>query len=225
LKKAKEKVQTKVLIVINCSLAPAPEAIVSYLHAQIEAGRHGILSNISVIRQTINGFLVGNSITTEMLKDKTYTHAFLASDDTVCEPDILVKLVSRDKLIISGVYRKRDPKTNELAVYGKPGEPWDEWVKEGKLIPREFSSGHSMLVKREVFEKVVSKFGNMDYIDEDESIKHAVWIPYVDPKIKKIYLDDWAFSQRAKEAMPDKQVCWIDCSVKLTHRCEIWLGL
>jgi hypothetical protein len=217
-----EKKKAKVLIVINCSLAPAPESIVAYLQAQVEASKHGIESNISVIRQTINGFLVGNAVTKVVLTDKSITHVLFASDDTICETDFLVRLVKDDKPIISGVYRKRDPNSNELAVYGVAGEPWNEWVKEGKLLKREFSSGHGMLVKREVFEKVVKKFPELQYKDEDGTISNAPCIPYIDQKIKKIYLDDWAFSQRAKEC---GFTCWIDCGVKLKHRCEIWLGL
>ena len=209
--------KANVLLVMNCSLAPSPLAIVSYTFAQVYAEKHDIRTKLSVSQMSINGFIVGNSATQMMLNKPEFTHLILTSDDTICNEDMIVRLVNDDKDIVSGIYRMRDPNVNGLAVYGEEGEVYDQWVKDEALIERKFCSAHSMTIKREVLEAMVEKYPELTYHAEDKDIA-GIWMPYVENH--KIYCDDWAFCQRAKQV---GFKCWIDFGVQLKHRCDVWL--
>lgn len=212
----------KVLLIINCSLAPAPDAIISYFQAQQMAIRNDIDVNISFTQQTINGFLVENLATKTLLEDKSYTHLMLGSDDTKPPEDTIVRLMNADKDIVSGVYRIKNLKENLLAIYGDEKEPFDQWLKESSLVERPFCSSHSMLIKREVLEAVVKAYPELEFVSSTGGIENAIFLPYIDPKIKKLYLDDWAICKRATDI---GFKCWIDFGTKLAHRCDIWLEI
>jgi hypothetical protein len=215
-------VKNKVLMVINCSLAPSPDAIIAYFQAQQMALRNDIDVNLSFCQQSLNGFLVGNLYGKIVIEDKSYTHLMFGSDDTKPPENIIVKLVNDDKDIVSGVYRIRNLKESRLAVYGNPDEPFDQWLSDGSLVERDFASSHGMLIKREVLEAIVKAHPELEFISENGEIVSSIFLPYIDPAIKKIYMDDWSICKRATEL---GFKCWIDCSVKLAHRCDVWLEI
>ena len=208
-----------VLMFINCSLSPSPEALVHYFQAQQKAQKEGIDSTFSIMKMTASPYLAINSVCHTLLAEPKFTHLMITSDDTVCDDDLIIKLVNDDKDIVSGVYRTRDAMTNGLAVYGLPGENFDEWMKAGALVERKYSNSQSMTIKREVIEKVVEAHPELDFLSETGETVHGIWMPYI--KDKRIYCDDWAFCQRATDL---GFKCWIDFNVKLAHKCDIWLG-
>jgi hypothetical protein len=211
--------KANVLMFINCSLSPAPEALAHYFMAQQAAQKVGIDSTFSIMKMTANPYLALNSTSHTLINTPSYTHLMVTSDDIICDDDMIIKLVNDDKDIVSGVYRTRDATTNGLAVYGVPGESFDEWMAGGALVERKYSSSHTMTIKREVIEKVVEMHPELDFMAETGETVHGIWMPYI--KDKRIYCDDWAFCQRATDA---GFKCWIDFRVKLAHRCDVWLG-
>jgi hypothetical protein len=212
----------KVLLMMNCSLAPSPDAIIAYFQAQQMAIRNDIDVTLSFTQQTINGFLAENLAANIVLKDKSYTHLMLGSDDTKPSEDIIVRLFNADKDIVSGVYRIKNIRENILAIYGVESEPFDKWLKDSSLEERPFCSGHSMFIKREVLESITEAHPELEFESATGGTEFAIFLPYIDPKIKKLYLDDWAICKRAKDL---GFKCWIDFGSKMAHRCDVWLEI
>ena len=209
----------RVLLGMNCSLAPAPEALATWIKAQNYAESKGINVELQLYQMTANSYLIDHSLINDVVNKKRFSHLMWASDDTIPSEDIIVRLVNDDKDIISGVYRTRDPNTPTLAVWGGDTESFNKYLEDGAVIEREFSSGHSLLMKQEVVSAVYDAHPELDFVTAEGVTIRSLFMPFI--RDKKIYLNDWAFCQRAKDL---GFKCWVDFGVKLNHKCFVWLG-
>ncbi len=147
------------------------------------------------------------------------THLFLAADDVLYPSDCIVRLVNADKDVVCGIYRKNILKEIQPANYGD-GTPecFVRRLKEGGIYETEFSSGHTMTIKREVLEKMISDYPELEYRSDGKTF-HALALPMIRGGI--VFQDDWAFSVRARQS---GFTLWDDFGCRLKHFCSDFLG-
>jgi len=211
--------EPNVLVGLNCSLSPSPFSIASVLYAQRRAKEQGISCTVRMSQQTISGYLMSNTFANEMAKNDTFTHLLLSCDDIWFPEDTIIKLVNDDKDIVSGVYRRRGD-DNAICAFLFPGDSLAKHINEKDLAHVVYAPGHSMLVKREVIQKVYEAYPETEYKDQDGEVIRGIFMPFMHRGM--LYLDDYAFCARAT-ACGFK--CWIDFSVRLKHRWYVWLDV
>lgn len=100
-----------------------------------------------------------NNLVMEMLKDPEFTHLFFVDGDMVILKDALMKLIDDDEDVVSGLYFQRtEPhlpviyKKNEKGNFAPIGN-----YENDRLFEVDAAGAGCMLVKREVFEKLMNK--------------------------------------------------------------------
>jgi hypothetical protein len=142
------------------------------------------------------------------------THLFFAADDMLFPAHILVKLVEDDKDIVNGVYRKRRIDIIDPANYSASPDVFLQKLKEKGVYETEWGSGHTMMVKRPVIEKMAADYPELTY-DVDKPEPHtvsALWLPMIHER--KMLMDDWSFSLRARQS---GFTIWEDFSLNCPH--------
>lgn len=146
------------------------------------------------------------------------THLIIAADDVIYPEDFIVRLVGANKDVVSGIYRKS-------MVYNltpaNMTETWDEFLekyKQGGVYETKFAAGHTMTIKRQVFEKMILDYPELAY-KQDGQMHYALFLPMIQDQI--VYQDDWSFSIRARQS---GFTLWDDYSCKLRHFCGDFLG-
>lgn len=149
------------------------------------------------------------------------THLFIAADDIVCPPDTIVRLVNDNKDIVSGIYRKNVIQRLEPANKVNSAEEFLEKYKQGGVYETEYGACHTMTIKREVIEKMVKDYPELEYDDQcgSNEVHYGLFFPII--KDRKVYQDDWAFSIRAKQS---GFKIWDDFGCRLKHWCGDFLG-
>lgn len=206
-----------VLVGLNCSLSPSPFSIASVLYAQRKASGERIAVTVRMSQQTVSGYLMGDTFARELVKDKKFTHLFMSCDDIWFPEETITTLVKRDKDIISGLYRRRGD-DHAVCAYLKPDANLAKHINNRELVQSVYCPGHSMLIKREVIEKVYENYPETEYKDQDGETVRGIFMPFI--YRGALFLDDYAFSARAVAC---GFTCWIDFSVRLRHRWYTWL--
>lgn len=206
--------RASILVGLNCSMSPAPEAIATLMRAQRLALREGINSSIAMEKQAISGFLMANAIAHDVITKEEYTHMMFTADDIKVPDDFITKLVDADKDIISGTYVRRgyDDLLGVLEDGDVAGHLEAKDIAEAKMCP-----GHSMLVKKHVLIEVANKFKELTYRVRDGRDVVAIFMPFIHRGA--LISDDYAFSLRAKTCGFS---CWIDFGMRFEHRTEVW---
>ena len=147
------------------------------------------------------------------------THLFVAADDVIYPPDVIVRLVNADKDIVAGIYRKNLLHEIQPANYGDgTPETFLLRLKAGGLHQTEVGSAHSMTIKRKVIEKMCADYPDLAY-KEGENTYHALFLPMIHNGL--CFQDDWAFSLRARRS---GFTIWDDFDCRLKHFCSGFLG-
>lgn len=171
------------------------------------------------VRRGCPGFQNAGPILAHMLRDDD-THLFIAADDVIFPPDVIVRLVNDDKDVVAGIYRKNVPLRIEPANCTATGDEFVEKFRKGGLHETEYAAGHSMTIKREVIEKMIADYPELAYEDfGTKEIHYALFMPMIVDR--KCYQDDWSFSIRAKKS---GFKLWDDYSCRLKHYCCEFLG-
>ena len=102
------------------------------------------------------------------LKDSDVTHLYFIDSDVAPPPDTLQKLVDYDLPIVAGIYPMM---ANEKAWSFKTGDKWQPYKVSlcSGLIKASCVGGSTLLVKREVFEKVERPWFKITYRAIDEN--------------------------------------------------------
>lgn len=100
-----------------------------------------------------------NSIVEGQMQDKDwgFTHIFFLDNDVVPAPDAIWRLFSHDKPIVAGIYPMRMDDEGNIDVWSfkHKGNWWQREVPlPNRLIKADAVGGSTVLIKREVFEKM-----------------------------------------------------------------------
>lgn len=201
-----------------CPRAQPFDAAIDSLNVAMQfAHQAGFHVSFEKVRGGSPGFETSGPVLTHFLESGD-THFFNAADDVIFPPDCIVRLVNADKDVVSGIYRKNDPKGINPANYFESSEIFSERFKAGGLYETPFASGHSMTIKRHVIEKMVADYPELSYRQGDAT-HHALFLPMIHEN--RALQDDWAFSLRARQS---GFTLWDDFDCRLKHYCYDFLG-
>ncbi len=142
------------------------------------------------------------------------THLFLSADDMKFAERTLCRLVQDDKDIVGGFYCKRgDDGEPSPACFISDPENYQKYIDEEALVQTEFMSGHAALIKIHVLQEMAKKYPELEWVDEKGKSHSLLTMPML--RDKRLYLDDFAFSLRAREAGFE---CWLDFGVNCSHK-------
>lgn len=198
---------------------PFDESMDSLAFAVYTAQQAGFEVCIEKVRRGAPGFQNAGPIISHFLKAGE-THLFIAADDMLYPPDTIVRLVNADKDIISGIYRKNIMDRIEPANCVKDADTFMRQYREGGVYETDFAAGHTMTIKREVIEKMVLDYPELQY-DEPGigNVSYGLFIPMI--QNRQCFQDDWSFSIRAKKS---GFRIWTDFGCRLKHFCSEFLG-
>jgi hypothetical protein len=196
---------------------PFDESMDSLDLAIMYAQAKGIQIVLEKVRRGCPGFQNAGPMMAHMLAAGD-THLFIAADDILYPPDVIVRMVNADKDVVNGVYRKNTIYQLTPANYT---ETWDEFAekfKAGGLYETKFACGHTMTIKRHVIEKMMADYPELAYKVGDET-QYALFLPMI--LDGQCFQDDWSFSIRARQS---GFTLWDDYGCKLKHYCYDFLG-
>jgi hypothetical protein len=196
---------------------PFDEAMDSLDIAMLTAQAAGMAIKFTKVRRGCPGFHNWGPIMAQAIAEGD-THIFLAADDMLYPPDTIIRLVSADKDIVSGIYRKNMVRELQPANLT---ESWDEFLEKfnsGGLHETKMAAGHSMTIKRHVIEKMMADYPELAYRVGEET-QYALALPMIEDG--KCFQDDWAFSIRARRS---GFTIWDDYGLRLKHYCYDFLG-
>jgi len=149
------------------------------------------------------------------------THLFLAADDMIYPVDTIARLVNADKDIISGIYRKPWILRVEPANPFESAEEWNRNYESRGVYEQLFCPGHTMLIKREVLEKMIIDYPELAYENPayPGETHYGFSLPIIEDR--RAYENDWALSLRAKKS---GFKLWADFGCRLKHYCYDFLG-
>ena len=209
---------TRVRVGIAPRSQPFDESMDSLMAAIRFAADAGISTTMEKVRGGAPGFQNYGPFIAHLLESDE-THLFVAADDVVYPPDTIARLVKADKDVICGIYRKNLVNDICPANFGDgTAESFLNRLKEGGIYPTDLASGHSMTIRRGVFEKMILDYPELAY-KQGESLFHALFLPMVYEG--NCFQDDWAFSLRARRS---GFTLWDDFGCKLKHFCSDFLG-
>jgi hypothetical protein len=205
-----------VFCLLNCSLSPEPESLMTISQAFFDAITHDINVTYKVMKNKSNPGLMGGITIAHMLVHPEYSHMYLIGDDVLYPRDSLIKLVKSDKDIIGGVYKVRDSETFALGILGTVEENREAYIK-GELKECRWNAAHSLLVKKETIMKMIEKFPELRYKTLDGFDAYGLFLDEIIDN--ELNTGDAAFCRRAATA---GCTTWVDYSVKLSHKFGGW---
>jgi hypothetical protein len=135
-------------------------------------------------------------------------------------PDTIVRLVNDDKDVVSGIYRKNNLTVCEPANRAASGEEFMRHYQEGGVYETDYAAGHTMTIKREVIEKMAQDYPELQFYHPfTKKPLYGFFLPIIKDRVA--FLDDWAFSIRARQS---GFTLWSDFGVRLRHWCGEFLG-
>jgi hypothetical protein len=209
----------KVFVALNPRNQPYDESMDSLNAVLVTTVAAGIGINYRKIRRGVPGWHNAGPSVSEFMKDKEATHMFLAADDMLYPPDILIRLTSHDKDVVSGTYRKGSLSPC-LANYETDVDEMYRHVREGGVYETKFAAGHTMLIAKRVIEKMIRDYPELAYFGPlTEETHYGLFLPMIEKGL--VYHDDWAFSVRAKRS---GFTLWNDYGVRCKHYCSDFLA-
>lgn len=195
---------------------PFYESMQSLAVCVAKAQIKGIAMVVQTVLFGVPGFQNWGPTLCNFLEDADATHVFAAADDMIYPLNMFERLLEADKDIISGVYRKSHIQEITPANWVEDADTCIAHLKEGGVYQSAYASGHTMLIKRAVIEKMIVDYPELAYKNEkDGKTHHALFMPMIKDGI--CLQDDWAFSVRARES---GFTIWNDYGCKCAH----WAG-
>ena len=151
-----------VRVCIAARAQPFDESIDSLNQAVHYAVDHGFGVAVAKVRRGAPGFQNYGPVMADMM-EKGDSHMFVAADDVLYPVDSIVRLVNAEKDVISGIYRKS--LLNEIQPANHCDGSVEKFVqrlKEGGVYETQFAAAHSMTIRREVFEKMIVDYPELD---------------------------------------------------------------
>jgi hypothetical protein len=128
-----------------------------------------------------------------------FTHFFLTADDVLFPSTIILKLVGDNKDIVGAAYRKRVLVPLTPANWNPNVEEFSRRMQEKGIYETEYCSGHCLLIKRHVIEKMIKDYPELEYEHpHSQKIEWGLWWPMIENR--RVFMDDWAFALRAKRS-------------------------
>ena len=208
-----------VRIVVNPRSQPFDESMDSLYEAVRFAQNSGYGVWIEKVLRGTTGYRTAGPLFAHFLSSSD-THMFMAADDMLYPPDTIVRLIADDKDVVSGIYRKNNLNRVEPANWDTSGEDFLKHYREGGVYETDFVGGHTMTIKREVIEKMVKDYPELEFDHPLTREKnYGLFLPLIENRVA--YDDDWSFSIRARRS---GFKLWTDFSVKLKHWCGDFIG-
>lgn len=138
-------------------------------------------------------------------------------DDVEVPGDAIVKLVRRDKDVIAGIYRLKNPEKIKAAIRMDDLDLERRAVTEGLCTPAIYVSTGCFMVKRSALEHMCKSYPELEHDRLNESPTFGLFMPfiYTEPNGFREYLsEDWAFCRRALTCGLE---VWVDGSIRARH--------
>lgn len=182
-----------------------------------------------------------NQIAAKFLADKSFTHLMFIDCDLGFGSDDIIKMLWHDKDVMTAAYPIKEVNWKLVEENVKKGIPNDQLlesslrfvvntVKDGasnnikvdKGAIKVYDAGTGfMLIKREVFEKLIAKYPELKYVDdtgglsgEEKDWSYAFFNSYVDPDTKRFLSEDYGFCRYWQEINGE---IWTDPSIEMLH--------
>lgn len=156
--------------------------------------------------------LARNTASADFLKGDC-THLMFIDVD-ILDPQIsahIARMLSHDEALVGGMYAKKDEKKLTWVCNALPDRPPED--ERGLISLRHIGTGF-MLIKREIFERMIEEWGDQIGYLEDESDR-PLWDFFDMPRVdgRKIS-EDWHFCNKSREL---GYKVWGDTKVLLMH--------
>ena len=184
-----------------------------------------------------------NTLTAMFLQNPNYTHMMFIDADIGFIPQDVIKLLHRDKDIVTGAYPKKTinwPAVQGVAMDQKPTDPFElakfqaSYVLNIKrehtdskeiplvkgLIPVLDAGTGFMMIKREVIDKMIKQYPETRYTNDlntDPKLApyfYALFDTMIEPETKRYLSEDYTFCRRWQKM--DGEI-WMDPSINLDH--------
>tara|TARA_B100000989_G_scaffold286079_1_gene254387 strand:- start:1269 stop:2129 length:861 start_codon:yes stop_codon:yes gene_type:complete len=184
-----------------------------------------------------------NTLTAMFLENSAYTHMMFIDADIGFTPQDVVKMLHRDKDIVTGAYPKKTinwPAIHGVAMDQKPSDPLElakfqasyalnikrdhmdsqEIPLVKGLIPVLDAGTGFMMIKRSVIDKMVKEFPETRYnndLNTDPKLQpyfYALFDTMIEPDTKRYLSEDYTFCRRWQKMGGE---IWMDPSVNLDH--------
>jgi len=184
-----------------------------------------------------------NTLTAMFLQNPDFTHLMFIDADIGSDPHDIIKLLHRDKEIVTGAYPKKSinwQSINSIAQSKQPENAFElakfqasyvlnikrDHNKEGKiplvkgLIPVMDAGTGFMMIKREVIDKMTKEYSDTRYnndLNTDPSLQpyfYALFDTMIEPESKRYLSEDYTFCRRWQKMGGE---IWMDPSINLDH--------
>ena len=184
-----------------------------------------------------------NTLTAMFLQNPDYTHLMFIDADIGFNPQDLIKMLHRDKDIVTGAYPKKSinwPAVHGVAMKQKPEDPFElakfqasyalnikrDHMKTKEiplvkgLIPVLDAGTGFMMIKREVIDKMIKEHPETRYnndLNTDPKLNpyfYALFDTMIEPETKRYLSEDYTFCRRWQQMGGE---IWMDPSINLDH--------
>jgi hypothetical protein len=184
-----------------------------------------------------------NTLTAMFLENSMYTHMMFIDADIGFNPQDIIKLLHRDKEVVTGAYPKKSinwPGVHQMASTYDSENAWNlakhqaQYVINIKrehrdqeeipivdgLIPVLDSGTGFMMIKKSCIQKMIEKYPETKYTNDLNT--NPIYNPYfyalfdtmIDPISKRYLSEDYTFCRRWQEMGGE---IWMDPSIDLDH--------
>lgn len=182
-----------------------------------------------------------NQMAAKFLANKEFTHLMFIDCDLGFGADDIIKLLWHDKDIMTAAYPIKDVNWEMVAENAKAGMKTEDLlesslrfvvnpvkdkdsnsiqVDKGAISVYDAGTGF-MLIKREVFEKLIDSYPELKYVDDTGSLNeeeqkwtYAFFNSYVDPEKHRFLSEDYGFCRYWQEI---EGKVWTDPSIQMMH--------
>ena len=209
---------------------------VSLLQATFALAKAGIQVNINLLGGDALIQRARSHITADFLDKTDMTHLLFVDADISFNPDQLMRLIDFDKDMVAAQYPLKNIYWDKIPGRMAQGEPLKEAGLlytasictgpnarfEGGFATAEYVATGFLLIKRNVFERMISAYPEtkFKYLDIPSSLQparnnlYALYDCMVDPERGHYMSEDYAFCRRWRNIGGE---IWVDLNSKLTH--------
>ena len=182
-----------------------------------------------------------NQIAAKFLANKEFTHLMFIDCDLGFDADDIIKMLWHDKDIMTAAYPIKTINWDLVAKNAKEGvapnkllenslrfvvntikDSDNNKVKVDKGAIKVYDAGTGfMLIKREVFEKLIGKYPELQYVDDtggledhEKPFTYGFFNSYIDPETKRFLSEDYGFCRYWQEINGE---VWTDPSIHMMH--------